>query len=67
MEPGLVPATGVTLSWPTFQAAADQAGISRRYGGIHFIASDIEARVVAPAIASQAWVKAQSYFNGTAN
>jgi hypothetical protein len=26
----------VTLSWKSFTAAADQAGISREYGGIHF-------------------------------
>jgi hypothetical protein len=30
------PASPVTLHWPTFEAAADEAGISRRYGGIHF-------------------------------
>ena len=27
MEPGLVPARDVTLSWPTFSAASDQAGL----------------------------------------
>jgi hypothetical protein len=30
------PAADVVLSWPTFSAAAEQAGRSRRYGGIHF-------------------------------
>ena len=34
-QPG-VPAAPVTLSWKSFTAAADQAGISRQYGGIHF-------------------------------
>jgi hypothetical protein len=67
VEPGAVPATDVTLSWWTFKDAADEAGISRRYGGIHFTHGDIEARLVAPVVAAQVWTKAQSYINGTAN
>jgi hypothetical protein len=34
-EPGL-PAQTVTLNWPTFSAAAREAGRSRMLGGIHF-------------------------------
>ena len=34
IEPGIVPARNITLSWRTFTDAADQAGMSRRYGGI---------------------------------
>jgi hypothetical protein len=44
VEPGLTPAHDVTLSWDTFRDAADQAGISRRYGGIHFAQGDLDAR-----------------------
>ncbi|MDQ6759359.1 MAG: hypothetical protein M3Z32_05755 [Acidobacteriota bacterium] len=44
VEPGLVPASDVTLSWNTFSDAADEAGISRRYGGIHFVQGDLDAR-----------------------
>ena len=36
VEPGDTPAADVVLSWPTFSDAADQAGRSRRYGGLHF-------------------------------
>ncbi|MEW1912682.1 vanadium-dependent haloperoxidase [Kitasatospora sp. NPDC085895] len=36
VEPGLTPAVDVTLQWPTFTAAAEQAGISRIYGGMHW-------------------------------
>ncbi|WP_405012454.1 vanadium-dependent haloperoxidase [Kitasatospora sp. NBC_01539] len=36
IEPGLTPAVDVTLTWPTFTAAAEQAGISRLYGGMHW-------------------------------
>src|SRR2546422_6498911 len=39
-----VPAADVTLSWATFSDAADQAGISRRYGGIHFVKGDLQGR-----------------------
>src|SRR5439155_354847 len=36
VEPGAVPASALTLRWHTFSDAANQAGLSRRYGGIHF-------------------------------
>jgi hypothetical protein len=32
---GTVPATAQTLTWTSWQEMADQAGISRQYGGIH--------------------------------
>jgi hypothetical protein len=40
-EPGLTPKHELTLSWATFTDAANQAGISRRYGGIHFEIADL--------------------------
>ncbi|MBA2682055.1 MAG: hypothetical protein H0U76_27140 [Ktedonobacteraceae bacterium] len=46
IEPGVVPATDLTLSWPTFSAAAGQAGLSRRYGGIHFQTGDLMGRAL---------------------
>ena len=66
VEPGAVPAHDVTLSWPTFSAAADEAGVSRRYGGIHFVDGDIISRRLGVPVADQAYAKAQTYFNGTA-
>ena len=39
-----VPAADVTISWSTFEAAANDAGMSRRYGGIHWQFGDIQAR-----------------------
>jgi hypothetical protein len=50
-EPGLVPAEPMTLTWDTFKDAANQAGISRRYGGIHFKAADLTGRMVGKVIA----------------
>ena len=66
VEPGLVPATDVTLVWPTFSAAAAQAGISRRFGGIHFEQGDLDARATGRLAARGCWLEAQSYFDGTA-
>ena len=44
IEPGSTPERHVILFWPTFSAAADQAGLSRRYGGIHFLDGDLASR-----------------------
>jgi len=66
VEPGAVPAADLTLSWPTFSAAADQAGMSRRYGGIHFKEGDLQSRAMGRLIGAQAWVRARQYFDGSA-
>jgi hypothetical protein len=67
VEPGFAPVQDVRLEWDTFSDAADQAGISRRYGGIHFEQGDLDARVTGRLAARGAWAKAQTYFNGTAS
>src|SRR5262249_45106801 len=41
IEPGITPAGPVRLHWDTFTNAANEAGMSRRYGGIHFRAADL--------------------------
>jgi hypothetical protein len=66
-EPGRVPATDVTLSWATFSDAADEAGLSRRYGGIHFADGDLTGRKLGRAVGALAWEKARAYFSGTAS
>jgi len=65
VEPGAVPATDLRLSWPTFSDAADQAGISRRYGGIYFEQGDLDARTTGRIAARLAWQKAQYYWQGS--
>lgn len=67
VEPGLVPSRDITLRWPTFSAAADEAGLSRRYGGIHFEQGDREGRSLGCNVGSAVWEKAQTYFDGTAS
>ncbi len=60
------PAADVSLPLGTFSDAAVQAGISRRYGGIHFTEGDMASRRIGRECGAQAWAKAQSYFDGTA-
>jgi hypothetical protein len=64
VEPGAVPARDLTLSWATFSEAANEAGISRRYGGIHFEQGDLDARETGRIVARIAWAKAQQYWQG---
>jgi hypothetical protein len=66
VEPGLAPAKDVVLHWPTFSAAADEAGLSRRYGGIHFVPGDLLGRSIGTSIGADAFNKATHYFNGSA-
>jgi hypothetical protein len=65
-ETGVLPTTDITLSWATFSDAADQAGLSRRYGGIHFEPGDMVGRHVGRLVGTQVWNKALSYIHGTA-
>jgi uncharacterized protein DUF6851/vanadium-dependent haloperoxidase-like protein len=64
IEPGVTPAHPLTLSWQTFSDAANQAGISRRYGGIHFEIGDLTGTVTGRLVADQAWAKAVSLWSG---
>jgi hypothetical protein len=64
VEPGVTPAADVVLFWPTFTDAADQAGRSRRYGGIHFKAGDLVGRSLGRAVGAKAWQAAEELFAG---
>jgi len=64
VEPGVVPAHAVTLHWPTFSAAADEAGMSRRYGGIHFEQGDLASRKLGREVGTLVWEKAMGYVHG---
>jgi hypothetical protein len=66
VEPGITPLLPTPLLWPTFSAAVDEAGMSRRYGGIHFPDADLDGRALGTSVGQNAWTKAQTYFAGTA-
>ena len=57
---------GYYATWATFSEAAAQAGMSRRYGGIHFKEGDLQSRAIGRAVGAQVWAKAQTYFTGSA-
>jgi len=61
-----IPLVPTTFFYGTFSDAANEAGLSRLYGGIHFEDDNTTAQTVGSLIGLQAWAKALSYFNGTA-
>lgn len=61
-----VPAEETLLEWETFTAAADEAGLSRRYGGIHFKDGDLNGRDFGSVVGAEAFKLAQSFINGEA-
>ncbi|HEX6843667.1 MAG TPA: vanadium-dependent haloperoxidase, partial [Actinomycetota bacterium] len=60
------PSVDVTLQWATYFDAADQAGISRIFGGIHIRPDDFEGRRIGSICGKDAWALAQRYYDGTA-
>ena len=60
------PSTDVPLQWATYYDAADQAGLSRLYGGIHIPADDFGGRITGSICGKAAWALANQYFEGTA-
>jgi hypothetical protein len=62
----LGPTEDVVLQWGTYYDAADQAGQSRLFGGIHIEADDFVGRVLGSECGTNAWTLAQRYYAGTA-
>jgi hypothetical protein len=58
------PASDVTLTWPTLTAAAKDAGLSRRLGGIHFQDADEDGYALGRSVGANVLVKTMSYING---
>jgi hypothetical protein len=61
------PTTDVVLQWATYYDAADQAGISRIFGGIHIPEDDFGGRATGSQCGKIAWALAERYFDGTAS
>jgi hypothetical protein len=58
------PKKAVKLQWATYYDAADQAGQSRLFGGIHVQADDFTGRIVGSSCGKDASELAQLYFAG---
>ena len=56
----------MVLKWRSFLDAADQAGMSRRYGGIHFESGDRHGRAAGATIGYWTYDRAKSYWEGRA-
>lgn len=58
------PSQPITFFWKKFIDAADDAGMSRRYGGIHYKEGDLQGRKIGKKIAGIVFKKAQEYIDG---
>ncbi len=61
----LGPSTNVELQWTTYYDAADQAGQSRRYGGIHPYEDDFHGREIGAQAGISAFTKAEKFWTGS--
>ncbi len=59
------PSQTVQMQWATYFDAADQAGLSRLYGGIHPSADDLAGRRAGAQCGKSAWALARQYFDGS--
>ncbi len=55
VDPGASPAAEVTMQWQTFSEVADDAGVSRRVGGIHNEEADFRSRTIGRQVAGTVW------------
>ena len=58
------PTTDIRLEWATYYDAADQAGQSRLYGGIHVEADDLTGRRIGSMCGTAAWAMAKRSYAG---
>lgn len=69
VEPACTPSADLVLSWPTLDDMAtgpDGAGMSRLYGGIHFMAGIEEGSILGKKVALSVWEKACKFLTGEA-
>ena len=59
-----VPATDITFTLPTWSQTGEDAGTSRRLGGIHFATGDVNGRALGRQVATYVYAKANQYING---
>ena len=64
MQIDLGPSAAVDLQWNTYYDAADQAGQSRRWGGIHPSEDDFAARIIGSQVGLSAFALAEKYWTG---
>lgn len=65
LEFELGPSTNIVLQWATYYDAADEAGLSRLYGGIHPPVDDFPGRILGQQVGDGAYALARQYFDGS--
>ena len=65
MQIDLGPSTNIDLQWCAYYDAADQAGQSRRWGGIHVSEDDYHGRIIGSQVGVSAFTLAEKYWTGT--
>ncbi len=59
------PSVPLTLQWAKYYDAADEAGISRIWGGIHPPIDNLVGRRIGAQVGKGVWALAKSYFDGS--
>lgn len=61
-----VPELETVLDWATFTDAANEAGLSRLYGGIHFSDGNLNGLALGRDVGAHAYLLSQAFIDGTA-
>jgi membrane-associated phospholipid phosphatase len=64
VEIGRGPREDITLRWDSLSAAAREASLSRRYGGLHFAHGDLEGRALGMKVGEAVWRSAVDCIEG---
>ena len=64
VEGNTTPVQDVTFTWTSLPIAADAAGLSRRYGGIHFEQGDLSGRQLGRAVGGIVLARVRALFEG---
>jgi hypothetical protein len=64
VEPGISPSTDITLVFPTWSDFEHQCGLSRFWGGVHFMAAVTEGQDLGKRVGDQVFEFVQRHING---
>ncbi|MDT0306367.1 vanadium-dependent haloperoxidase [Streptomyces sp. DSM 44917] len=66
VEPGRTPATDLELRWDTWNAYVEDCGLSRTWGGVHFLSAVEASWALGPRIGDRAYEFVQAHIRGEA-
>lgn len=65
VEPGVTPAQDISLHWATWTEFAEDCGLSRLWGGVHFLDAIEASRPIGDAIGTRAYDFVKAHIDGT--